>query len=105
MRLVLVEWTDAQADAVDWSTREELTTDARLIRTVGYVIPDVIDEHITVAASWDEYAEVFGSVMHIPDAMVKNVRELDVPSRPSMLDAVGIMVRMRPRLDLAKLLP
>ena len=77
MRLVLVEWIDAQADAISWTERGELETEPRLIRSVGYLIEEVMDRHTSVAASWDEFAEVFGSVMHIPNRMVCSVSDLD----------------------------
>lgn len=90
MKLVLVEWIDAQADAVMWSGLEELETEPRLIRTVGYLIEDVIEGHTTVAGSWDEFAEVFGSVMHIPNGMVQNVRQLDPEPRSLLRKLFGI---------------
>ena len=77
MRLVLVEWIDAQADAVMWSGVDELETEPRLIRSVGYELPVTVPGHTSVAGSWDEAAEAYGGVMHIPDGMVCSVSVLD----------------------------
>ena len=76
MRPVLVEWIDAQADADRWTSRAELNREPRRIRTVGYIVADVIDGHTTVAASWDEDTDHYGAVMHIPDAMIVRVVKL-----------------------------
>ena len=76
MRLVLVEWIDAQSDADQWATLDELHDEPRLIRTAGYLLPTVITEHTTVASSWDETTDTYGSVMHIPDDMVLTTVDL-----------------------------
>ena len=76
MRLVLVEWIDAHADANTWSSRDELSDTPRLIRSVGYLLPPVIERHTTIAASWDRETDTYGSVMHIPDGMVKRTKRL-----------------------------
>jgi hypothetical protein len=76
VRLVLVEWIDAQSDAETWLHRDELSDEPRLIRSVGYLLDEPIAGHTSVAASWDKSADVVGSVIHIPAAMVRRVVDL-----------------------------
>jgi hypothetical protein len=76
VRLVLVEWIDAQSDAETWLHLDELNSEPRMIRSVGYLLESPIEGHMSVAASWDEFSRHVGSVMHIPDAMVRRVTDL-----------------------------
>lgn len=48
-----VVWFDAFSDAAEWTATCELETKPRHIRTVGYVIPDVIPGYLTLAQSLD----------------------------------------------------
>lgn len=70
-----VLWFDAFADAVEWTGTHELETKPRQIRTVGYVIADVIPGYLTLAQSVDRDADVVTGVLHIPTVCVLEVNE------------------------------
>lgn len=85
MTPILVTWVDAQADADQWSSRDELERTPRVIHTIGYDLGAVIARHVTVAASYDEHTQNFGQVMHIPDECVIDRRDL-IAIRPDTIE-------------------
>ena len=69
-----VVWFDAFADATaNWTSIYELETKPRQIRSVGYVIPDVIPGYLTLAQSLDADTDCVGQVIHIPTVCVLEV--------------------------------
>lgn len=70
MTPVAVTWVDAQADAEQWTARDDLERSSRIIRTVGYDLGELIPDHVSVASSWDTSTQSVGHVMHIPDVCV-----------------------------------
>lgn len=86
MRMIFVSWLDAQSDAEHWTTAADLEHTPRIIRTVGYDIGPQIDKHLSVAASWDSEADVYGSVTHIPDVCVRERYDLQLAVQIEGLD-------------------
>ena len=77
MRRVEVKWTDAHADAASWTPVSDLTSDHRLISTVGYLLPGKTKPgHMSIAQSRDKRAGCVDNVIHIPIVCVQNVRRL-----------------------------
>lgn len=65
-----VVWSDAFADATDWTATGDLETRPRLIRSVGYVLPDVVPGYLSLAQSLDPWTDSVGAVLHIPRSCI-----------------------------------
>ena len=76
MTPVLVTWVDAQADAEQWTTRDDLERSPRVIRSIGFDLGLVMRDHVTLASSWDTHTQSVGQVMHIPEACVISRHEM-----------------------------
>ena len=70
MTPIMVTWVDAQSDAEQWSSRDELERTPRVIHSIGYDLGQVMPDHVTLAASWDTHTQNVGQVMHIPEACI-----------------------------------
>ena len=80
-RYVEITWIDCQGDAHGWTPVSELATTPCVVVTVGHLIePPPRADHLTVALSvydHDTDAEMqVDSVVHVPRAMVQNIRTL-----------------------------
>jgi hypothetical protein len=73
---IVVTWVDAQADAEQWSSRDELERTPRVIQSIGYDLGAVMQDHVTLAASWDTHTQNVGQVMHIPEACIQSRKVL-----------------------------
>ena len=71
----IVTWYDAHADATTWTDIAELDPIPRVITSVGWLIPDAVHDHITLAQSFD--GDTVDSVLHIPCAVVGDIRQLE----------------------------
>jgi hypothetical protein len=76
MTPIQVTWVDAQADAEQWSSRDELERTPRVIHSIGYDLGAVMQDHVTLAASWDTGSQSVGQVLHIPEACILSRNEL-----------------------------
>lgn len=74
-RPVLVEWWDAHAATSAWTPRDEVDTERRVIRTVGFLIGRDRD-HLMVAQSLDDATEHVDQVLKIPRPVVLRWRRL-----------------------------
>ena len=77
MTPVVVTWHDAKSVAsAAWVTIDEMEFGPRVVRTCGWEIAGVEDDHIVVAQSFDERADRWDHVVSIPWAMVRSVVRL-----------------------------
>lgn len=73
MNVTEVVWFDAHEDARNWTPIDELDTQQRTIRSVGYLIPDHLPGHLTLAQSWDADTGCVSQVINIPTVCVLGV--------------------------------
>lgn len=75
MRRLICTWEDAHADASDWEEIDSLTTQARLIQTVGFEVKGGPVGCLTLAQMWDPVEKTVSHVMHIPHGMIRALHE------------------------------
>lgn len=75
---VLVEWVDCHAHSGSWESTAELVaaSQPRSIRSVGWLLPDILAAHLTIAQDQDEDNGCWHGVSHIPTACVVDVEWL-----------------------------
>lgn len=74
--IVLVTWHDAHGDARGWSQYDDLDSEPCIVHTAGFHLVEAKKGHISVAQSIT--GDDLDSVIHIPTAMVVNVRNLEL---------------------------
>ena len=72
---VIVTWIDAFADADGWCDVGELATTPRVILTVGWLLGEIVPDHVSVAQSHD--IDTVDSVLHIPRSVVRDIVNLE----------------------------
>ena len=74
--IVLVTWHDAHGDARGWTQYDDLDTDPCIVHTAGFLLENAKKDHLSVAQSIT--GDDLDSVIHIPAAMVENIRNLEL---------------------------
>lgn len=70
---VLVEWWDAHSATDQWCPVDDIDTERRVIRTLGWLIRRDRD-HLFVAQSWDKETGCVDAVLKIPRPNVMSCR-------------------------------
>lgn len=83
-RLVLIEWLDAFDGHPGWVDLEAYHPHMMKPVTVGWLVPDFMEGHITVMGSYlidknDNNSVHYSTPSHIPEGMVQSITYLDVP--------------------------
>jgi hypothetical protein len=68
---VVIEWEDAHALSNAWTEPADLDSEPRIIRSIGWLIPDAKPRHHVIVQSIDQ-SHIDGALA-IPDAMVQQV--------------------------------
>lgn len=79
MRYVEVVWDDAHTEpsnANTWFLAADITDEPYRVHTVGHLIPDAKEGHITIAQSVSYTDALLDSVLHIPKGMIHSMRTL-----------------------------
>jgi hypothetical protein len=71
--IVVVTWHDAHAVTETWTSLRDFDTDPCVVRSVGYLIPNVKDDHVVLAQSIIDANDDYDSVLAIPIGMVHRV--------------------------------
>ena len=76
--LVVVKWHDTHAQDGAWLTVDEISEQARprLIVSVGYRLPEVLSDHLTIAQDHDPHTDRYAGIGHIPNAFLVSVLDL-----------------------------
>ena len=84
-RLAIVEWFDAFDGQSGWVDMDEY--DPKPVRplSVGWLVPDYMEDHITLMGSYlydynDHNSVHYSTASHIPIGMVQSITYLDVPN-------------------------
>lgn len=82
--LVVVEWNDAFDGQLGWLNLEEYKPYFCQPITVGWLIPDFLDGHVTLMGTYlvdknDHNRVHYTNPSHIPLGMVQSITYLDVP--------------------------
>ena len=75
--LAIVTWHDTFSDAHGWTSIHELSQDNCVVHSVGWIVPTSdggCPDHVTIYQSRIEDTDQVDSVLHIPVAMVQNVK-------------------------------
>lgn len=75
MQIVRVSWHDAHSECESWIEIGDLDPEPRVIESVGFLIVDAKDGHVTIAQSHDDETHI-DSVLSIPVAMVQSMQVL-----------------------------
>lgn len=83
-RLAIVEWHDAFDGHPGWVDMEEYRPKPMEPLSVGWLIPDFMEGHITLMGSYmvdknDHNSVHYSTPSHIPLGMVQSITYLDVP--------------------------
>lgn len=83
-KLVLIEWLDAFDGHPGWVNLEEYHPHVMKPVTIGWLVPDFMEGHITVMGSYlidknDDNHVHYSTPSHIPEGMVQSITYLDVP--------------------------
>jgi hypothetical protein len=78
---VLVEWHDAHAFS-EWMNASDLDQEPYLVKTVGWMLPNVKPSHVVIAQSLGSDDQIDG-VLSIPVAMVQRTVILGYPTPPA----------------------
>lgn len=73
---ILVTWRDAHGDARGWTQYDDLDSDPCIVHTAGFLLENVKKDHVSIAQSIT--GDDLDSVIHIPTAMVENIRNLEL---------------------------
>jgi hypothetical protein len=75
MQVVRVIWHDAHSECESWIEIDGIDPEPRPIDSVGFLIPDAKEGHVTIAQSHDAETHI-DSVLSIPVAMVQSMQVL-----------------------------
>lgn len=83
--LVIVEWFDAFDGQSGWVDMDEYTPKPVRPLSVGWLIPEFMEDHITLMGSYlydynDDNSVQYSTASHIPIGMVQSITYLDVPA-------------------------
>jgi hypothetical protein len=83
-RLVIVVWHDAFDGHPGWVDMDEYKPKAMEPLSVGWLIPDFMEDHITLMGSYmidknDSNSVHYSTPSHIPIGMIQSITYLDVP--------------------------
>lgn len=76
LQLVRVTWIDAHAVTVTWHPVDELDDEPCVVQSVGFLLPDVKTDHVTLAQSLIEANDEVDHVLSIPVGMVRRLEKL-----------------------------
>lgn len=74
MKAVIVTWHDAHADGA-WIGRTEIDNDPYVVRSIGWLLEDCKDGHVTIAQS-EGCADTWDHVLHVPMSMIVEIEHL-----------------------------
>ena len=75
LSVVMVIWRDAHADANGWADIGELDPDPCIVHSIGFQLENGKPGHVTLIQSI--ITDEVDSVLHIPAAMVEEIRHLE----------------------------
>lgn len=77
MKIVEVIWHDAHNESTSsWISRDDIDRDPFKVRSVGLLLQDVKDGHVTLVQSASLVDDSLDAVLHIPLMMVQEIREV-----------------------------
>lgn len=84
MKIVVVEWLDAQDHSDKWADFDDVEEWSRqecVITSVGFLVSEG-PKYITIAGDWDKTDKDWGRVTKIPRGMVVSIYEPNVSKSP-----------------------
>lgn len=90
-KLAIVVWLDAFDGPSGWVDLKEYKPKAMEPVSVGWILPDFMEGHITMMGTYmvdhnDENTVQFSTPSHIPIGMVQSITYLDVPDNIKDVD-------------------
>lgn len=84
-RLAIIEWLDAFDGPTGWVDPREYKPHFVRPVSIGWVIPNMLDKHITLAGTVlvdrnEDNQLYYSNPAHIPSGMIQSVTYIDVPS-------------------------
>lgn len=79
MKFIEAVWHDAHSEGVSggtWFESTQITNEPYVVRTVGMMVDNAKEGHISLAQSISITDGLMDSVIHIPIGMIQSLREL-----------------------------